>query len=209
MAEPKTAKKPTAEVSGPRAVSRREFLMYAWGASLGLLAAGSGVASYAFGLPRFKAGEFGGAFTLGPASALPAVNAAPVANTTGKFWLVHTEEGVKALYKVCTHLGCLYEWDTLNYRFQCPCHGSRFWLDGSLMRGPAARGLDQFVVRAVDGSGNVVAETTKPGEAVAVSDSNLIIVVDTGKRLSRPGAVPVPAGEQQAPAPGAPPIKQS
>ena len=72
MAEPKTAKKPTAEVSGPRAVSRREFLMYAWGASLGLLAAGSGVASYAFGLPRFKAGEFGGEFTLGPASALPA-----------------------------------------------------------------------------------------------------------------------------------------
>ena len=167
MAEPKTAKKPTAEVSG--AVSRREFLMYAWGASLGVLAAGSGVASYAFGLPRFKPGEFGGEFNLGPASALPAVNAAPVPNTTGKFWMVRTEDGVRALYKVCTHLGCLYEWDTLNYRFQCPCHGSRFWLDGSLMRGPAARGLDQFTIRMLDEVGvdmdDVAAKLEREGVA--------------------------------------------
>lgn len=207
MAEPKTAKKPTAEVSG--AVSRREFLMYAWGASLGVLAAGSGVASYAFGLPRFKPGEFGGEFNLGPASALPAVNAAPVPNTTGKFWMVRTEDGVRALYKVCTHLGCLYEWDTLNYRFQCPCHGSRFWLDGSLMRGPAARGLDQFTIRMLDGSGNVVSETTGSDAAVQVSDPNFTVMVDTGKRLMRSGMTPIPGGEQQAPAPGAPPIQKS
>lgn len=207
MAEPKTATKPTVESSG--AISRREFLMYAWGASLGLLAAGTGVASYAFGLPRFKQNEFGGEFNLGPASALPTVNAAPVPNTAGKFWMVHTEEGVKAFYKVCTHLGCLYEWDTLNYRFQCPCHGSRFWLDGSLMRGPAARGLDQFVIRVLDGSGNVVAETSAPDAAVPVSDPNFTIVVDTGKRLIRSGGAPIPSGEQPAPAPGAPPIQKS
>ncbi len=209
MAEPKTAKKPTPESSGPTPVSRREFLMYAWGASLTLLAAGGGVASYAFSLPRFKAGEFGGIFSLGPASVAPQVNAPPVANSAGKFWLVRTDAGIKAMYKVCTHLGCLYEWDSLNYRFQCPCHGSRFWLDGGLMRGPATRGLDQFVVRLVDAAGTVVAQTTQAGEAVPLTDPNLILEVDTGKRLSLDGAPPVPAGEQPAPYPGGPIIQRS
>ena len=198
-----------AEENKNNGITRREFLMYAWGASLGLLAAGAGVATYAYALPRFKEGEFGGAFNLGPASSLPPVNSPPVANSAGKFWIARTDAGVMAHYKVCTHLGCLYEWDNLNFRYQCPCHGSRFWYDGTLMRGPAARGLDAFVVRIEDASGKVVAETTQAGEAVPVSDPNHTVIVDTGKRLMRGGATPVPSTDQPAPSPDAPPIKVS
>jgi cytochrome b6-f complex iron-sulfur subunit len=45
-------------------MTRREFLYYIWGASMALLLAEAGGAAIWLALPRFKAGEFGGAFTL-------------------------------------------------------------------------------------------------------------------------------------------------
>lgn len=206
MAEPKAPKQPAAPAtSDSKAVSRREFLMYAWGISLGVLAAGAGIATVAFALPRFKEGEFGGTFTIDPAS-LPPVNSPPQANSSGKYWLAHLETGILAHYRVCTHLGCLYEWDSLNFRFQCPCHGSRFWFDGELMRGPAARGLDEFVIQAQDAAGTVLAETQDPGVPVPVPEGTATIIIDTGQRVIRSSITPIPPGEQPAPYPGGPPI---
>jgi Rieske Fe-S protein len=54
------------------------------------------------------------------------------------------------LSAVCTHTGCIVnrvEGATL----VCPCHGSRYGLDGSLEQGPAPRGLDSRPVSVVDG----------------------------------------------------------
>ncbi len=128
-------------------MNRREFLTYAWGASLGMLALGTGVVSFFFMYPRFKAGEFGGKFFMGPASAVPPTDAAPIGMSDGKFWWVNVEgEGPKALYMVCTHLGCLYKWVGENNRFECPCHGSKFTREGLYIEGPAPRSLDTFVV---------------------------------------------------------------
>ncbi|MEZ4583337.1 MAG: Rieske 2Fe-2S domain-containing protein [Caldilineaceae bacterium] len=51
--------------------------------------------------------------------------------TDGKFWWVNiTDEGPKAIYMVCTHLGCLYKWVGERNRFECPCHGSKFTREG-------------------------------------------------------------------------------
>lgn len=133
-------------------MNRREFLTYAWGATLGLLALQGGVGIFFFMYPRFKAGEFGGMFFLGPESALPPLDAPPSPNTSGKFWLVNTvDEGPKALYMVCTHLGCLYKWAESNNRFECPCHGSKFSREGFYIEGPAGRSLDTFVVAVENG----------------------------------------------------------
>lgn len=37
----------------------------------------------------------------------------------------------------CTHLGCTFPWNETDEQFQCPCHGSRYSADGSVLRGPA------------------------------------------------------------------------
>ena len=37
----------------------------------------------------------------------------------------------------CSHLGCSVALNEQEKRFDCPCHGSRFNLDGTVLRGPA------------------------------------------------------------------------
>lgn len=140
------------EEKARKEMNRREFLTYAWGGLLGLVTLQSAVGLFFFMMPRFKEGEFGGVFRMGPESALPATDAPPRPETAGKFWLVNTaEEGPLALYMVCTHLGCLYKWEQANNRFECPCHGSKFTREGYYIEGPAPRSLDRFEITVEDG----------------------------------------------------------
>jgi len=38
----------------------------------------------------------------------------------------------------CSHLGCSIAWTPADKLFECPCHGSRFTIDGDVAHGPAA-----------------------------------------------------------------------
>ena len=166
----------TAEpVSG---ISRREFLYYIWGASIALYLAEVGGLMIWFAIPRIKEGTFGGVIRV-DANRLPGVNAAPLNEANGRFWLVNldsespdgrermyragdetaTIKGVVALYKVCTHLGCIYPWNAATNRFECPCHGSKYRLDGRRIEAPAPRDLDRFPVTAYDADGNIVTDS--------------------------------------------------
>ena len=43
----------------------------------------------------------------------------------------------------CTHLGCLVQFNTAELSWDCPCHGSRFTVDGEVLQGPAVTDLEK------------------------------------------------------------------
>ena len=39
--------------------------------------------------------------------------------------------------RVCPHLGCALKWNKAEHSWDCPCHGSRFAANGTLLDNPA------------------------------------------------------------------------
>lgn len=62
----------------------------------------------------------------------------------GKKHAVYSDENgaLSVVSPVCTHLGCHVSWNASETTWDCPCHGSRFRVDGSVLEGPALRPLE-------------------------------------------------------------------
>ncbi|MFF9498653.1 FAD-dependent oxidoreductase [Streptomyces sp. NPDC014656] len=58
---------------------------------------------------------------------------------------VHRDDqgGLHAVSAVCTHLGCLVAFNNAERTWECPCHGSRFGVDGEILQGPALSPLER------------------------------------------------------------------
>ncbi|OGO32331.1 MAG: hypothetical protein A2Z29_02500 [Chloroflexi bacterium RBG_16_56_11] len=156
-------------------ISRRRFISRLWWAAAGVVGIeiiGGLVASLQ---PRVSAGSFGGKIKV---ATVAEARAMPVGTVTyfpeQRFYLSRVESGFLALYRKCTHVGCVVPWqpddpseDGLapKGRFNCPCHGGIFDRYGIVHSGPPPRPLDIF--------------------PISIEDAEL--VVDTGNTIERTG----------------------
>jgi nitrite reductase/ring-hydroxylating ferredoxin subunit len=77
------------------------------------------------------------------ADEVPAGEARVVRSGAGKIGVFRDEAGgVHGVSLRCTHLGCLVRFNDAERSWDCPCHGSRFDVDGAVLAGPATRPLE-------------------------------------------------------------------
>jgi glycine/D-amino acid oxidase-like deaminating enzyme/nitrite reductase/ring-hydroxylating ferredoxin subunit len=77
------------------------------------------------------------------ASEVPRGEARVVRDGLGKTGVYRDEEGkAHAVSLRCTHLGCLLRFNAAERSWDCPCHGSRFDVDGGVLEGPAVAPLE-------------------------------------------------------------------
>lgn len=78
-------------------------------------------------------------------AALANVGGARAINVPAKLVIVRTSATTFAvLSRVCTHNGCGVGYQPSSMEFACPCHGSRFAIDGAVVNGPATRALADY-----------------------------------------------------------------
>ncbi len=64
------------------------------------------------------------------------------------------EKGFIAFSRVCTHLGCLVDYNERKQLFLCPCHAGVFDIEGNVVSGPPPKAMNAIPLR-IDG-GNIV-----------------------------------------------------
>ncbi|CAN5631342.1 hypothetical protein BH23CHL7_BH23CHL7_15040 [soil metagenome] len=155
----------------PAGMSRRTLIRRSIGAGVGLWLLEVTGGTLGFLWPQLGVG-FGGAIeagdeeTLGQLPAVPGAtleDGAPAYLSLGRAYvlLIDPTQGmrdgvsadgagdttnVRTLYQRCPHLGCKPNFCTVNYYFECACHGSRYDRLGIKVRelGPAPRSMDWF-----------------------------------------------------------------
>lgn len=148
--------------------SRRDFiwLTLGWLASLFALGA-SGFATLRSLVPnvlyepsrRFKAGRPGD-YPDDTATFIEAV----------RLYIVRKGNTYRAMSGICPHLGCTVNATVGKYPFLCPCHGSHFDPDGTVVSGPSPRGLTWHLV-SLSKDGRLVVDL----DQAVTHDKNLVI----------------------------------
>lgn len=130
-------------------MERRDFLAVL---GTGSLAAALGGCAASRGLPvRARDGRVRLRLDEHPALARPGGGATlDVEGRTEPLMVVVQKDGSPLVFSsVCTHQGCVVE--RQGSRMVCPCHGSTYDTDGSVLVGPAPRALRRIPSRVVDG----------------------------------------------------------
>ena len=61
-----------------------------------------------------------------------------------KVYVFSDTDGIYAISAVCTHLGCVVNKEETG--FTCPCHGSRYDLNGNVLKGAAPKNLPWYKI---------------------------------------------------------------
>jgi cytochrome b6-f complex iron-sulfur subunit len=122
-------------------LSRRKFLALVGSGALVVAGVGTGVTTLSFLEPTVLFEEDA---RVGVGRPEDIAVGTVLVLTRHKVYIVRTAEGFYALSSTCTHLGCMTRYDVAGGEIDCPCHGSRFQLDGRVRGGPAPRSLPRL-----------------------------------------------------------------
>lgn len=134
-------------------VSRRRFM--GWLLGFSALATAAGVLTPIMGYlwpTKRQLGESGGRAQVGTLADFPAGQGKVAPVNDKPVIIVNTQQGgLKAFSAICTHLGCITEWDERRQIILCPCHDGRFNpINGDVISGPPPSPLPEMLV-AVEG----------------------------------------------------------
>lgn len=141
---------------GVPALSRRTVAVGAGVAAIGASLAAVGCSAPSYGRADRSSGAGGSSRTAAvPGTVLGPTSEVPVGS--GKIYdaqqIVVTQPSAgsyQGFSAVCTHQGCLVN-QIADGTIDCPCHGSRYRLDGTVANGPAARPLPSAPVTVTNG----------------------------------------------------------
>ncbi len=172
----------------PSGITRRHFLAWlgwssaAFGGGGLVLGAGAYITprlnlepptSYAVGWPEnFKSGE------------MQLIN-------DRRLFIFRTPLGFQAVSAVCTHLGCSYQPfgrldnEYLEVHAHCPCHGSVFHRDGSVLKGPAPHPLPFYEMR-LSLDGRLFVDESVTDESNWAGIDHRIYLTEDGKKILGP-----------------------
>ena len=116
--------------------TRRSFLK--------MLSAAAVVILVPYSWVRAKAAKV--AFRLEKVPKLNTVDGWAVLKIKGRqiLFIRDSETSVRALDSVCTHKKCTVAFNPETHKIECPCHGSKFSLDGEVLSGPAKKPLQSY-----------------------------------------------------------------
>lgn len=129
-------------------ISRRRLIGYAW-IGAGVIVVGELIfGTLAFLWPRKKQEKGEKIFIAGK------VNDFKVGEVIyfrkEKAFVQRLEGGFLAFSTVCPHLRCVVNWNEIQKRFECPCHGAKFSRNGEVLEGPPPRPLDLYKLQIVE-----------------------------------------------------------
>ncbi len=134
---------------------RRRFISYLL--SISVVATVAGVLTPIIGYlwpPKRISGSGNGRVQVGVIADYPLGQGKVVALNDKPVLILNTEKGgLKAFSAICTHLGCITEWDQSRQFILCPCHDGRFNpVNGAVISGPPPSPLPQLPLAVEEGA---------------------------------------------------------
>ena len=130
-------------------ISRRDFLDLIIKTGLFTALAGLIAPALTYLWPVTRGGPVTGLMEVGNAEEIPIGGSKKVSAGGSPVLILRTPQGFKAYSAICTHLGCLVDWNGRQQKIECPCHAGFFDTEGRVVGGPPPRPLPIYEVKMI------------------------------------------------------------
>lgn len=145
-------------MTGPRSLSRRDFVKFVTAGVATVIAAVVGLPIIRYLIdPALKEQETSAWIPLGRLDAFETNKPTLInfnrtrrrgwektVNSYAVYVVRRSEQDVVVFSSLCTHLACRVNWREEEQQYVCPCHDGRFGREGEVLSGPPPRPLERY-----------------------------------------------------------------